>query len=133
MTTDIEILPGEGFIEARFLGAYSLEGYKRQMSAVGQACLDQHLKLMLVDIRDLRDFFQSTMARYELGRYGAKSGQAGARVAMLLTPEQLRDVFGATVARNLGLAIEVFTDRDKAVHWLLGSRGDRQSPEQAPK
>jgi len=119
---EIEVLAGNGFVEARFLGSYSLEGYKGRMSAAGQACIDRKLTLLLVDLRELRDFTPSTTDRYELGRFGAKSSMPGARVAMLVTAAQARDTFGATVARNLGLAIQVFTERDKALEWLVGSK-----------
>ena len=115
-------------MELRFLGAYSFESYARRIILAGQACGDRKAKLLLVDIRELKEFTPTTTDRYELGRTGAKASPPGAKVAMLVTPAQFRDTFGATVARNFGLAIQAFMDREQALQWLLATRGGPEAP-----
>ena len=41
------------------------------------------------------------------------------KVAGIATSEQRGDKFGAMVARNRGLNVDVFVDRAEAVRWLL--------------
>ncbi|HXX94941.1 MAG TPA: hypothetical protein VEN81_15050, partial [Planctomycetota bacterium] len=64
----------------------------------------------------------STMDRYELGKLGGEMS-LDLRVAALVTPEQAQDPFASKVARNRGVRLEVFTDREKALAWLLREPG----------
>jgi len=52
---------------------------------------------------------------------GARLAPYVGRVAVLLSPEVIDpEKFGAQVARNRGLHVDNFTDRDEALAWLLG-------------
>lgn len=119
MDATIEIAEGDGFLEARYLGAYSLKSYKAQMTESVQACLHRKIDRLLVDIISLAGYAPSTGDRYEIGKHGSEiTGLI--RVAVVGTPAQLADVFASRVAQNRGVSIGVFVEREKAVAWLKG-------------
>jgi hypothetical protein len=118
MPEDLELSEGGGFLEARYLGSYTLEGFKSQMERSVQAAREKNLTRLLVDVRGLLGYAPSTVDRYEIGRFGAEISE-GLWVAALGTVEQFRDTFSTRVAQNRGVLIEVFTDRSLAIAWLL--------------
>jgi hypothetical protein len=116
----VEMVRHKGYWEARYLGAYAFARYKKQMEISVRACEEQDGVLLLVDIRSLQDFKPSTQERYEFGKYGAEISKKLERVSVVgeavqLDPEQ----FATMVARNRGLKVRAFTDRNAAVEWLL--------------
>lgn len=115
---DIEIFPQEGYLEVRFLGAFSTPRFNRQVDLAVRACLERGLKLLLLDYTPLAPV-PTTVERFEISAHGAKACAALTKVAGYATPEQRGDKFGAMVARNRGLNVDVFTDRAEAVRWLL--------------
>jgi hypothetical protein len=116
----VEIHEREAYVEARYLGSYSLETYKKQMELSVRACLERKQRLLLVDITDLAGFAPTTAERHQLGVTGAELSRDLAKVAALGTPEQIEpEPLAALVARNRGLRIEAFTDGKKALEWLL--------------
>jgi hypothetical protein len=123
----IEIVERGPYLECRYLGCYALEPFKKQMEGSTQACIDRKLDLLLVDITDLTDYRPTTFERHEIGIYGATLSRILSKVAILGSREQLGDQFAATVARNRGLAIQVFADRDEAVRWLVNPSASARS------
>jgi hypothetical protein len=120
---EIELIEREGYLEARYLGTYSLVRYKRQMEVSVQACADRKLKLLLVDVTSMPSYKPTTMERFQIGEHGANISGHLARVACLALPEQIDPQdFTPTVARNRGLSIRAFTNRDQAIAWLLEAR-----------
>jgi hypothetical protein len=115
---NIEIVEGKGYLEARVSGPYSLDQFKLHMLTAVQATKERRVKCLLLDVRGLEGT-PSTMDRHELGRSGVEN-KVDFRVAALITPEQARDNFASTVARNRGVNVQTFTDRAKALEWLLG-------------
>jgi hypothetical protein len=116
---NIEIVEGKGYLEARVSGPYSLDQFKIHMLTAVQATKERRVKCLLLDVRGLEGT-PSTMDRHELGRSGVEN-KVDFRVAALITPEQARDNFASTVARNRGVNVQTFTDRAKAQEWLLGT------------
>jgi len=116
----VEIHQREGFVEAFYTGPYSLMRYKNQILESVRACEQKGAALLLVDFRGITDFTASTQERYQLGRYGAEVSRKLDKVAILGRAEQFEpDAFATLVARNRGLKIQPFTDREAAVKWLL--------------
>jgi hypothetical protein len=115
----IEIVEGKGFLEARVSGPYSLDHFKLHMLTAVQATRERRVKCLLLDVRALVGT-PSTMDRHELGRSGAEN-KVDFRVAALITKEQAQDNFASTVARNRGVNVQTFTERAKALEWLLGA------------
>jgi hypothetical protein len=118
----IEVHPRDDYLEARYLGTYSLQGYRRQIELTSRACNQYGKSLLLVDITDLQGYSPTTFERHEIGTIGASLSRHLDRVAMIGTSTQIeRDEFATTVARNRGLSIETFLDRDAALRWLLAT------------
>jgi len=115
----LEIVDGKGYLEVRVSGPYSLEQFKLHMQTAVQATKERCVKALLLDVRDL-DGTPSTMDRHALGRSGVES-KVDFRVAALITPQQAEDNFASTVARNRGVNVQTFTDRAKALEWLVGT------------
>src|SRR5262245_44528137 len=116
----VEILEHDGFIEARYLGPYSLDRCQNQMKISVRACKEKGATVLLLDIRALTKFSPTTQERFELGKYAAEIGKNFARVAVLVTPEQMDpDKFATLVARNRGLQVRAFIDEQLALKWLL--------------
>ena len=117
---DVEMVRHRGYREARYLGAYALVRYKKQMELSVRACEEKGAKLLLVDIRSLTGFNPTIQERFEFGRYGAEISGKLDRVSVLGTSEQIPpEAFATLVARNRGLKIRAFIDRKAAVEWLL--------------
>jgi hypothetical protein len=122
MTGDTEdlvlIVPREGFLEVRFLGSFSVPRFKSQLDLTYRACRERDASLLFIDYTPLLPV-PGTVERYEISSYGAKVLGPLTRVACLGTPDQHRERFGSVVARNRGLNVDTFTDRDEALKWLL--------------
>ena len=118
---EIEILQQDGFLEVRFLGPFSVERFGKQVEQAVQACKDRNLTLLLLDYTPLTGI-PTTLDRYQISVHGADAARNLHKLAGYATPEQMGEKFGALVARNRGLNVDVFTDRDEAIRWLLEPR-----------
>ncbi|HLF93675.1 MAG TPA: STAS/SEC14 domain-containing protein [Planctomycetota bacterium] len=110
----------EGFLEAVLWNTDSFPLLKQQIAEVLEACIVRKPPRLLVDMTAIEGVW-STMDRFEIGTLGAQLAPHVGRIAALtqntmIDPEK----FGAQVARNRGLTVDVFDDREKAVAWLLG-------------
>jgi hypothetical protein len=116
----IEVLEGDGYLESKFLGIYSIEVFRRQMELAARACIERKHGRLLVDITPLAEYRPTTLERYKIGTAGAAVSRGLAKVAVIGTWEQVgKDQFASTVARNKGLAVSVFLKRAEAIAWLL--------------
>src|SRR5882724_3475176 len=116
-TEGLELEERDGYLEARFLGAFAVDRFNRQAEAASKACRVKKLKKLLVDLLRL-DANLSTLERYELASHAVRVS-AGLRVALLVIPTFLDpNKFGLMVAQNRGLVVDAFTERQKAVDWL---------------
>ena len=117
----IEIEPHDEFLEARFLGAFTVARFNRQVDTSAAACRERKLSLLLIDLTDYTAKL-STTDRFEIATHGARVA-SDLKIAIYLPPVLVDPKkFGVLVARNRGLNVEPFTDRQKAVEWLLASR-----------
>jgi len=115
---DIQVLPQEGYLEVRFLGTFSVDRFNRQVDLAVRACQERGLLLLLLDYTPLSPV-PTTVERFEISAHGAKACAALTKVAGFSTPDQRGDKFGALVARNRGLNVDVFIDKAEAIQWLL--------------
>jgi hypothetical protein len=119
-SSDIEVIPHQGYCEVRFLGAHTAARLKKQMELSVAACGEKKKTRLLADIRPLTGFTPTTQERYEFGRYAAEICRNLVRVSVVGTADQLDpEQFAVRVARNRGLQIRVFTDAKAAVEWLV--------------
>jgi len=113
----LEFEDRDGYLEARFLGAFAVARFNRQSEAASQACRERKLKKLLVDLLRLQGNL-STLERYEIASYAVRVS-AGLMVALLVVPAFLDpNKFGIMVAQNRGLIVDAFTERQKAIDWL---------------
>jgi len=109
----------EGIVDARYTGIYTPPEFGLRMHRSIEACRRSESFLLLIDLRELADFQPTTGQRYTIGCRAAELGAGLRGVAVVVTEAQLDpDHFVVTVARNRGLRIELFTDRDEALDWL---------------
>lgn len=118
MDDDFELLDRDQFLEVRVSGPFTLARFKDHMLRAVMATKERRLRHLLLDVRGLIGA-PSTLDRHELGRAGVES-KVDFKVAALITAEQAKDNFASTVARNRGVNVQTFQDRDKALAWLLG-------------
>jgi len=91
----------------------------RQAEEIVQVCLARKPSRLFMDLLPISGRF-STLERYDLGRIASRLTPSVGRVVALVAPEVIDpEKFGAQVARNRGLHIEIFTDRAEALAWLL--------------
>jgi hypothetical protein len=122
MADDLEILKHDGYMEARFLGSYSIRCYLSQMERSAEACLAAGLRRLLVDFTDLDGYRPTTADRHKIGVQGAALSRDLSKVAVLMSTRQDDpDRFITRVARNRGLTVQAFVDRAQAVEWLLAA------------
>jgi hypothetical protein len=115
----IELVERNGYLDSRCLGPYSVAHFKKQLEASVQACTERKLNKLLLDITGISGYEPGELDRFEIGQFGAKIAAALSKVAALAGPEQLgRKMFEVRVARNRGLLIKGFVDRQDAVDWL---------------
>ena len=119
---EIEIQESEGFLEIRFLGPYDLGRFKKQMTLAVQASADRGVVSLLIDLSPVPLFGSvSTLDRFEMGVHASQIAKK-LRVAVYGTEEQIDpEKFGARVAQNRGVNLQVFTRRDAAIAWLLST------------
>jgi len=125
---ELEIVTRDGYTAVRFLGRFSVPGFQRRAEAAAQACRDGGTGRLFVDA-SVYDVVPTILERYELANHAVKVS-AGLRVAVLIAPAFLDpNKFGIMVAQNRGLTVDAFTDRQKAVDWLLAPpAGDAGRP-----
>lgn len=122
----VEIIDHEDFLEVRILGSFLIDRFKRQFDAAVRACRERKRSKLLVDSTRIEGPI-STVDRYHMGNYGAQEG-VDLQVASLTRPDLVDPgKFGVVVAKNRGLTIDVFTDRQKAVDWLQSLDTDASS------
>jgi hypothetical protein len=115
---DLQIEVHSGWLEAQLLGELTASHFLDQLPKVIQACRDHAIGVVLLNTTAMEGQL-STLERYQMGAQAAVLGM-GLRMAMLARPDTMDpEKIGAVVARNRGLDAETFTDREKALSWLL--------------
>jgi hypothetical protein len=108
-------------VEVRVEGEFSAEDLEPLISEMARLCASHRVRRLFVDARGVRPLPVLTVAdRYQVGVTFAKHFAPAVRVVLLTLPELIDPrKFGVMVARNRGLTTEIFSDRDRAVGWLL--------------
>jgi hypothetical protein len=118
---DVEIEAHADHLEARFLGSFTVDRFKRQVEAAVRACRARSLGRLLIDVTLLQAKL-TTIDRYEISSHGASEAY-DLKVALFSLPELIDPKkFGVMVARNRGMNVDIFTDRESALTWLLATK-----------
>ena len=121
LNSGVELRSADGYVDARYTGPYTASGFGLRMHRTIEACRRNRLSRLLLDLTALERFQPTTLERYTIGCRAAQMGAGLEAVAVVVDESQLdADLFTVTVARNRGLRIEIFTDRDEALYWLFG-------------
>jgi len=125
---DLDVRDREGYVEACFLGEFSVERFNRQADAASRACRDRSQPRLLVDLTRLENAHPSTLERYDLALHAVKAS-AGLKVALLTRSDFLDPAkFGIIVAQNRGLTVDAFLERPAALAWLLAGDAPPAAP-----
>lgn len=84
-------------------------------------CRETGESRLLVDIRQLTGFpTPGVLDRFHFAEVWSKTAQGRVRLAVISRPELIdREKIGVTMARNRGLAADVFEDETEGLNWLL--------------
>ena len=116
---DVEIAEHARHLEARFLGTFTVKSFNEQVDAAVRACRERKRSLLLIDVTRL-EAHPTTVDRFEIASHGARV--ASDFKVVVVAPRELIDPFGALVARNRGLDLNVLSDPEKALAWLLAPK-----------
>ncbi len=110
-----------GYWELRLRPTHSFPQIMEQMEEVRTFCAGRKPSRMVLDLRGIVGEFTVT-DRYELGNFATRVQGLVGRVAViaqasLIDPQK----FGVRVAQNRGLNVDIFSDSDAALRWLLHS------------
>ena len=111
---------GESYACYRPQGNYSLrEAVDAACKAVA-FCREQGIKRLLIDATRMKGFCApTTLQRYEMARRFVREARSALKVVFVAAPELIDpETFGATVARNRGLRVNVFSSEPEAAKWL---------------
>ncbi|HLY09160.1 MAG TPA: hypothetical protein VKW04_07665 [Planctomycetota bacterium] len=116
----ITVTEHEGYLEATLQATDSMKVVQDQLEEIFNLCVERKPPRLLVDMTPATGS-PSTLQRYEFGVIGGRLAPFVGRVAVLaqaiwIDPQKI----GVTVARNRGLSVEIFDNRQAGVSWLLG-------------
>jgi hypothetical protein len=83
---------------------------------------DRRIPKLFINAKALIGFPSPTLPeRYFLARKWAATGQGRVQLSLVVRAEMIDpEKFGITVARNVGMNADVFSDEPEALDWLLG-------------
>jgi len=117
MDVDISIGPGRRYVRAAAGGQANLQDALRLLhdfQASAEATMPQRLLLDLLQVTGRLQMSE----QFNVGASSAGAFRHFNRVAVV-QETRLNNGFGALVAKNRGLNIEVFESEDAALEWLL--------------
>lgn len=92
---------------------------RRSLIDIATAARERGVDKIVVDGRQLEGALERLIDQHDIGAQLTELGFEGMRVAWMPRPERIESArFTTTVARNRGLEIRMFADRDTAERWL---------------
>ena len=96
--------------------SYEFESFIALMKEVAEACREQNIHKVLVDVRRMTGKIKA-MERFRLGEVGAEIFSGLAQVGIAYRKEEI-NWFAETVGVNRGAHVRIFADIKKAKEWL---------------
>ena len=119
MSFQLQMEQMPGYLAARFAGAAVTGEGTRQFESIAEHCKRTKNNKLLIDTTEY-DVKASTLDRFLLGEKSQIFAIHRIKVAFVCRPVQIDPrKFGALVARNRGVIVDVFTDFQSAEEWLL--------------
>lgn len=118
MGDDVHSSFEEGCLFVRYAGEFSEENARAVVDAMVDACRRHGCRRMLLDVTEMTGPMPQ-MSRFVIAEYGAVKILPYMAIALLGREDQAPpdDLF-EVAARNRGVNVRVFTDRDAARCWL---------------
>jgi len=108
-----------GYLAASFTGMGPPGAASQRFKLIAEHCKRTNNDKLLIDATGFKVKI-STADRFLLGERSLIFALHRLKVAFVCAPEQIDpEKFGALVAQNRGVTVEVFTDFQAAVKWLL--------------
>ena len=119
MRIQLQMEQMSGYLAARFSGAGPPGAASHRFGLIAEHCKRTKNNKLLIDATEFNVKI-STVDRFLLGERSLIFAVYRLKVAFVCTPEQIDpEKFGALVAQNRGVTVEVFTDFQAAEEWLL--------------
>jgi hypothetical protein len=92
---------------------------RRSLIDIANAAKERGIDRVLIDPRQLEGEPLRLADQHEIGTQLVELGFEGMRIAWMPPPERIEQArFTTTVARNRGIEVRLFADRDAAERWL---------------
>jgi hypothetical protein len=114
---DIRFEESPSHLTAHLSGTYSLPGMLKAIDLMAAECAKRNAKRLAVDVSISGD--APLGDRYVYGEHAASVLRHVRKCAAYAGPGQRVEPFTQVVARNRGLSLGVFGDRQEALAWLL--------------
>lgn len=121
---DLKIEERDNYLLVEFSGVFSAEAGKFVIDEMLAACQRSGRDRVVLDCRKMSGEM-SVFAKFEVAVHGRKTVGTVLRTSMIILPEMVEpDSFVLTVARNRGLNMNMFTNFDEGVRWVLETKND---------
>ncbi len=125
MALEYKAIQHKEYIEVIVFGDYNLQEATDNYPLLISACRQTGISKILIDYRELKGVIHATektlfsISNLELYRNHLATGGKEIQTAFVGSPP-LVSTFepGIELAKNAGLAVEIFTDAEKAMTWL---------------
>jgi hypothetical protein len=118
MQMDISVDPGQRFTRCTVSGPLNPDQAQGLFQSFREKVEASTPKRLLLDLLAMTGAFQ-ILDQYQIGNTSTEAFRHFERVAVV-QHERVNSGFGALVAKNRGLNIQVFAVEDDALRWLLG-------------
>ena len=118
MQMTLTLAPDARFLRCAASGQANVEGAQRLLGQIQAGTPDAAPPRLLLDLLAVTGDLQLS-GQFSLGMSSSQAFKRFSRVAVV-QKQRLNNGFGALVAKNRGLNIEVFATEAEALSWLLG-------------
>jgi hypothetical protein len=114
----------DNYLLVEFSGVFSAEAGKQVIDQMLATCQQTGHDRIVLDCRKMTGKM-SLFAKFEVAVHGRKTVGTVLKTSMIILPEMIEpDSFVLTVARNRGLNMNMFTNFDDGVRWVLETKKD---------
>jgi hypothetical protein len=122
MDIDIKYIKKENYLYLTLSGKLIFDRTILEDQTLPQAIKEYNCLKIIIDIRELDIFIGSFLDKYAIGEYFGYLTQPPQKIkTAILAKDDFIDDFISLVAKNRGAFFEAFSDKEKAVNWLLTS------------
>jgi hypothetical protein len=119
MSYQLELIVENNFLMAVAVGQQTAIDNEKMVVTMMETCIEHGLHQVIADLTGLVGQ-PGTFSDFQLANFAVEQGlPLIKKVGLITTPENLEfTTFFETAARNRGLNVRTFVDRDKAIAWM---------------